>query len=148
AWLYGAHGPNFVRTMIKLEHQRPTVDVVDDQHGQPTWTVDVGRQIIALIHSTAAPGVYHATSSGQTTWFGLAREIFGLLGADPARGRPIPSRGVSRPGAGRAARRGGAAAAAAAPPRLQRAWSRRLGRDPGTSRAAHRRVADGAASRP
>src|SRR4029077_3311241 len=35
AWLYGAHGPNFVRTMIKLEDQRPTVDVVDDQHGQP-----------------------------------------------------------------------------------------------------------------
>jgi dTDP-4-dehydrorhamnose reductase len=97
AWLYGAHGPNFVRTMIKLEDQRPTVDVVDDQHGQPTWTVDVGRQIIALIHSTAAPGIYHATSSGQTTWFGLAREIFGLLGADPARVRPIPSGALSRP---------------------------------------------------
>ena len=83
--------------MIKLEDQRPTVDVVDDQHGQPTWTVDVGRQIIALIHSTAAPGIYHATSSGQTTWFGLAREIFGLLGADPARVRPIPSSALSRP---------------------------------------------------
>ena len=51
AWLYGAHGPNFVRTMIKLEGQRPTVDVVDDQHGQPTWTADVARQIIALVHS-------------------------------------------------------------------------------------------------
>ena len=97
AWLYGAHGTNFVRTMIKLEGQRPTVDVVDDQHGQPTWTVDVARQIIALVHSTAAPGIYHATSSGQTTWFGLAREIFGLLGADPARVRPIPSSALPRP---------------------------------------------------
>ena len=97
AWLYGAHGPSFVRTMIKLENQRPTVDVVDDQHGQPTWTADVARQIIALIHSTAAPGVYHATSSGQTTWFGLAREVFGLLGADPARVRPIPSSAMPRP---------------------------------------------------
>ena len=97
AWLYGAHGPNFVRTMINLESQRPTVDVVDDQYGQPTWTVDVGRQIIALVHSTAAPGIYHATSSGQTTWFGLAREIFSLLGADPARVRPIPSSALSRP---------------------------------------------------
>ena len=96
-WLYGAHGPNFVRTMIKLEGQRPTVDVVDDQHGQPTWTVDVGRQIVALVHSTAAPGIYHATSSGQTTWFGLAREIFSLLGADPARVRPVPSSAMSRP---------------------------------------------------
>ena len=97
AWLYGAHGPSFAGTMIKLEDQRPTVDVVDDQHGQPTWTVDVARQIVALVHSTAAPGIYHATSSGQTTWFGLAREIFGLLGADPARVRPIPSSALSRP---------------------------------------------------
>jgi len=97
AWLYGAHGPSFTGTMIRLESERPTVDVVDDQHGQPTWTVDVARQIIALARSTAAPGIYHATSSGQTTWFGLAREIFGLLGADPARVRPIPSSALPRP---------------------------------------------------
>ncbi len=97
AWLYGAHGPNFVRTMIKLEGQRPTVDVVDDQYGQPTWTVDVARQIIALVHSAAEPGIYHATSSGQTTWFGLAREIFRLLGADPSRVQPIPSSALLRP---------------------------------------------------
>ena len=97
AWLYGAHGPSFVRTMIKLQDQRPAVEVVDDQHGQPTWTVDVAAQIIALVHSAAVPGVYHATSSGQTTWFGLAREIFSLLGADPARVRPIPSSALPRP---------------------------------------------------
>ena len=97
AWLYGAHGSNFIRTMIRLEAQRPTVDVVDDQHGQPTWTVDVAQQIIALAHSTAGPGIYHATSSGQTTWFGLAREIFGLLGADLARVRPVPTSTLSRP---------------------------------------------------
>jgi dTDP-4-dehydrorhamnose reductase len=48
AWLYGAHGPNFVSTMIRLERERPTVSVVDDQRGQPTWTVDVAGQIIAL----------------------------------------------------------------------------------------------------
>jgi dTDP-4-dehydrorhamnose reductase len=97
AWLYGAHGGNFVRTMIKLEDQRPAVDVVDDQHGQPTWTADVAGQIIALIHAAAPPGIYHATSSGQTTWFGLAREIFGLLGADQARVRPVTSSTLSRP---------------------------------------------------
>ncbi len=83
--------------MIKLEGQRPMVDVVDDQQGQPTWTADVARQITALIHSTAPPGIYHATSSGQTTWFALAREIFGLLGADPARVRPVPSSALARP---------------------------------------------------
>src|ERR1700761_3054063 len=88
AWLYGAHGPSFVGTMIKLEDQRPTVDVVDDQHGQPTWTVDVAAQIIALAQSDSPCGIYHATSSGQTTWFELAREVFGLLGADSDRVRP------------------------------------------------------------
>ena len=97
AWLYGAHGSNFVRTMIRLERERPTVDVVDDQRGQPTWTVDVGRQIIALARSQADAGVYHATSSGEATWFQLAREVFGLLGADPARVRPTSSEAYVRP---------------------------------------------------
>jgi len=97
AWLYGAHGSNFVRTMIKLADQRPAVDVVDDQYGQPTWTADVARQIIALIKAAAPAGIYHATSSGQTTWFGLAREIFRLLGADPDRVRPVASSELSRP---------------------------------------------------
>jgi dTDP-4-dehydrorhamnose reductase len=97
AWLYGAHGPNFVTTMIGLEHTRPTVDVVADQRGQPTWTVDVADQIIALIRSGAAAGIYHATSSGETTWFGLAQEVFRLLGADPARVRATTSSAYPRP---------------------------------------------------
>ncbi len=97
AWLYGAHGPSFVRTMIRLERERPDIDVVDDQRGQPTWTVDVADQIIALIRSGAGAGVYHATSSGETTWFGLAREIFRLLGADPARIRATTSSAQARP---------------------------------------------------
>jgi dTDP-4-dehydrorhamnose reductase len=99
AWLYGAHGPNFVRTMIGLERRRETVDVVDDQHGQPTWTMDVAGQVIALGRSRAPAGVYHATSSGETTWFGFAREIFRLLGADTARVRPVSSGAYPRPAA-------------------------------------------------
>ena len=98
AWLYGAHGPNFVRTMIRLEDERPSVDVVDDQRGQPTWTVDVADQIITLVRSGAPGGVYHATSSGDTTWFGFAGEIFRLLGADPARVRPTTSERLRPPG--------------------------------------------------
>ena len=97
AWLYGAHGPNFVRTMIRLERQRPVVDVVDDQRGQPTWTMDVAGRIVALVRSGAPAGVYHATSSGETTWYGLAREVFRLLGADPDRVRPTESAALSRP---------------------------------------------------
>ncbi|WP_240802421.1 dTDP-4-dehydrorhamnose reductase [Streptomyces sp. A0642] len=101
AWLYGAGGANFVRTMIRLEGVKDTVDVVDDQHGQPTWTVDLADRLVRLGHAaldgTAPAGVYHGTSGGGTTWFGFAREIFRLLGADPARVRPTTSAAFARP---------------------------------------------------
>jgi dTDP-4-dehydrorhamnose reductase len=97
AWLYGAHGGNFVATMIGLAARQPAVTVVDDQHGQPTSTRTVAERIAALVAADAPAGVYHATCSGQTTWFGLAREIFALLGADPDRVTPIPSSQLSRP---------------------------------------------------
>jgi dTDP-4-dehydrorhamnose reductase len=97
AWLYGAYGPNFVRSMINLECERAVVHVVDDQHGQPTWTLDVVGQIKALVRAQAPAGIYHATSSGETTWFGLAREVFTLLGADPSRVKPTTSSHYPRP---------------------------------------------------
>ena len=78
AWLYGAHGKNFVKTMLRLAAGGVSPGVVADQHGQPTWTADVAAQVCALVDADAAPGVYHATSSGQTTWYGFAAEIFAL----------------------------------------------------------------------
>jgi len=97
AWLYGAHGPNFVRTMAGLAGERETVSVVDDQVGQPTWTVDVARAIVRLVESEAPFGSYHATSSGETTWFGFARAIFTGLGLDPARVQPTTTDAFPRP---------------------------------------------------
>ncbi|MFI8005795.1 dTDP-4-dehydrorhamnose reductase [Streptomyces sp. NPDC086010] len=101
AWLYGAGGGNFVRTMIRLEGVKDTLDVVDDQRGQPTWTVDLADRLVLLGQSalagTAPAGVYHGTSAGDTTWFGLTREIFRLLGADPERVRPTTSEAFVRP---------------------------------------------------
>jgi dTDP-4-dehydrorhamnose reductase len=97
AWLYGAHGPNFVRTMIRRAGEGAGVQVVDDQRGQPTWTVDVAQQIVALIRAGAEPGVYHATSTGATTWYGLAREVFRLIGADPGRVSPVTTAAYPRP---------------------------------------------------
>lgn len=85
AWLYGENGPNFVRTMARLEAERQFVDVVDDQHGQPTWTRDLAERIVALVQADTPAGTYHACASGRTSWHGLAREVFQLLGADPAR---------------------------------------------------------------
>ncbi|WSQ46502.1 dTDP-4-dehydrorhamnose reductase [Streptomyces sp. NBC_01220] len=101
AWLYGAGGANFVRTMIRLEGVKDTLDVVDDQRGQPTWTVDLAARLVRLgqaaLDGTAPAGVYHGTSAGGTTWCGFTREIFRLLGADPARVRPTTSDAYPRP---------------------------------------------------
>ncbi|WP_328889071.1 dTDP-4-dehydrorhamnose reductase [Streptomyces sp. NBC_00316] len=101
AWLYGAGGPNFVRTMIKLEAVKDTLDVVDDQRGQPTWTADLADRLVRLgqaaLAGTAPAGIYHGTSGGETTWFGFTREIFRLLGAEPARVRATTSDAFVRP---------------------------------------------------
>ena len=51
AWLYGVHGANFVKTMLALEATKPEISVVDDQRGQPTWSRDLARQIVALVGS-------------------------------------------------------------------------------------------------
>jgi dTDP-4-dehydrorhamnose reductase len=103
-WLYGAGGANFVRTMIRLEHTRDTIDVVNDQYGQPTWTADLADRLVALGSTTltghpAPSGVYHGTSAGRTTWYELARAVFTLLGADPDRIRPVTTAGLARPAA-------------------------------------------------
>jgi dTDP-4-dehydrorhamnose reductase len=97
SWLYGAHGPNFVRAMTGLERRQQFVDVVADQRGQPTWAVDVADQIVALARVAPRAGVYHATSSGEATWHELAVEVFRLLGADPARVRATTSAAFPRP---------------------------------------------------
>ncbi|MDQ1585197.1 MAG: dTDP-4-dehydrorhamnose reductase [Actinomycetota bacterium] len=97
AWLYGEQGNNFVRTMLRLEQERDVLDVVDDQKGQPTWTCDVAAQIVALVNAQAAPGIYHGTSSGEVTWFGLARAVFASIGADPARVHPSTTDRFPRP---------------------------------------------------
>jgi len=97
AWLYGAHGKNFVKTMLRLARGGVAPGVVADQYGQPTWTADVAAKICDLVGSAAPAGIYHATSSGQTTWFGLAEEIFRLhhdleiQDRDAERGRLTPS---------------------------------------------------------
>src|SRR4051794_15740558 len=69
AWLYGECGPSFVRTMARLESERPFVEVVDDQFGQPTWTRDLATRIVDLVAADVPAGVYHACAGGQTTWF-------------------------------------------------------------------------------
>lgn len=97
AWLYGAGGPNFVTTMLRLAGERETLDVVDDQHGQPTWTRDLADLIVRMVAADAPTGIYHGTSSGETTWHGLARAVFETRGLDPERVRPTTTDTFPRP---------------------------------------------------
>jgi len=84
AWLYGMEGRNFLTSMIRLGTEREELSIVDDQRGSPTWTEDAAAAIITILRSILAGnppapwGTYHLTGGGETTWFGFAREIFGL----------------------------------------------------------------------
>jgi dTDP-4-dehydrorhamnose reductase len=102
AWVYGAVGNNFVKTMAKLEGQRDTLSVVDDQRGTPTWSADLAAGLLDLAGAIAenrapAQRVLHRTGAGETTWFGLARAVFEELGADPERVRPCTTEDFPRP---------------------------------------------------
>lgn len=96
SWLYGQYGSSFVGTIARLERERDTIDVVNDQRGQPTWTGDVASRIVSLIESGVGSGVWHATNAGSTTWHGLARAVFEEVGADPERIRPVASAAFPR----------------------------------------------------
>lgn len=97
AWLYGAGGPNFAGTMLKLAAQRDQLAVVDDQVGQPTWTLDLAKKIVELVDAGAPFGTYHGTNSGQGSWFDFARAVFAGAGLDPERVLPTDSSSFQRP---------------------------------------------------
>jgi dTDP-4-dehydrorhamnose reductase len=97
AWLYGEHGPNFPRTMLRLAQSNDSVKVVTDQVGQPTWTKDLAGWIRLLVNSDIQAGVFHGTNSGQTSWFEFAREVYRLGGLDPERIQPTTSDEFPRP---------------------------------------------------
>lgn len=73
AWLYGAHGNNFLKTMLRLTLQNPGKEfkVVNDQWGSPTWSSTLARQIRAVADGQT-PGIFHASSEGYCSWFDLA----------------------------------------------------------------------------
>lgn len=97
AWLYGQHGPNFAATMLRLAASHPEVTVVTDQVGQPTWTMDLARQIVTLVDSDAPAGIYHGTNSGEGSWFDFARAVFAEAGLDASRVKPTDSSAFVRP---------------------------------------------------
>ncbi len=76
SWLFAAHGHNFVRTILGLAGRQPTLNVIDDQHGRPTYCPDLARMTFDMV-DRGAQGIYHAANDGHCTWFDLATAIVG-----------------------------------------------------------------------
>jgi dTDP-4-dehydrorhamnose reductase len=81
AWLYGFHGNNFLKTMLRLALEDPKreIKVVNDQFGSPTWAYRLALQIDRLIDAHGR-GTYHATSEGYCTWYELAEAFLKKMG--------------------------------------------------------------------
>ncbi len=81
SWLYGVHGNNFVKTMLRLGREREELCVVDDQHGCPTFAADLAEAILTIASliekgEDISWGTYHYCGAGSTTWYGFASKIF------------------------------------------------------------------------
>ena len=95
SWLYGVGGKCFSDTILKFAATRPTLDVVNDQRGSPTYTVDLARVILTLCAKNAH-GIVHASNNGNCTWFDFARQIIKSAGLK-AEVRPVSSAQMARP---------------------------------------------------
>ena len=92
AWLYGPYGRNFSKTILKKAlTSKDSINVVNDQIGQPTTTKSLAEQIFKVAKQKIPSGTYHATNTGQASWWDFAREIFELAGEDVERVRPSTS---------------------------------------------------------
>src|SRR6201995_3665994 len=93
SWVYGAHGKNFLRTMLRLGAERPELRVVDDQIGAPTSAAAIAEATAHLVDSGPnTPGIYHMTAAGSTSWYGFACAILGAaMGPRGPRMQPIPA---------------------------------------------------------
>ena len=83
SWLYGIHGANFLKTILKVVLRKPqgSVRVVDDQFGCPTWAHQLAHQIAAIIDA-GATGILHASGQGFCTWYDLANVFLSEMGVD------------------------------------------------------------------
>jgi len=79
SWVYGLHGGNFLKSILKSATQSTSINVVNDQYGSPTWSRNLAEAtaqiIIHNIYSERTVGIYHITSSGKTTWYHFAKKI-------------------------------------------------------------------------
>jgi len=77
AWVYGLHGSNFIRTVLRLTRQNGAMRVVSDQRGSPSWARDLAAASLHLVE-VGLPGTYHLTNDGECSWYELARVVVEL----------------------------------------------------------------------
>jgi dTDP-4-dehydrorhamnose reductase len=95
SWVFGVDGKCFPDTILKLAQTREQLEVVDDQRGSPTYTVDLARTIIQLCRK-GATGIVHATNRGNCTWYDFAGAIVAAAHL-PVRVQPTSSEKLVRP---------------------------------------------------
>lgn len=99
SWVYSQFGHNFVKTMLRLGAERPTLRVVFDQMGTPTYAVDLAQALLQILQTTdlePAPGIYHYSNEGVTSWYDFAHQIMHLRGL-PCTVSPIESKDYPTP---------------------------------------------------
>ncbi|MCT4686664.1 dTDP-4-dehydrorhamnose reductase [Vallitalea sp.] len=95
SWLYGQHGNNFVKTMLKLSKKNDTLNVVNDQIGTPTYTVDLIK-VIAMLIKTDNYGIYHVSNEGECSWYDFTNKILQLTN-NKTKVFPIDSEQLNKP---------------------------------------------------
>ena len=89
AWLYSTFGNNFVKTMIRLGHEKAELGVIFDQIGTPTYARDLARAIMAAINKDIVPGIYHFSNEGVISWYDFTKAIHRIAGITTCHVRPL-----------------------------------------------------------
>lgn len=90
AWVYAAHGKNFLRTMLRLAAERDALRVVADQTGTPTSAALIADVTALALVKPALSGIRHLTATGETTWHGFAEAIVAGAHARGLLARTVP----------------------------------------------------------
>ncbi len=96
SWVCGFHGPNMVKTILRLAAEHPTLSFVDDQRGHPTFAPDLAAVIRTLVLEQR-PGLFHVTNQGAVSWYEFARVVLESAGLDPDRVQPVATADLQPP---------------------------------------------------
>lgn len=89
AWVYSSYGKNFVKTMIKLGKEKPSLGVIFDQIGSPTYARDLAKTIIIIVNQGIIPGIYNFSNEGVISWYDFTKHIHQLANITSCKVVPI-----------------------------------------------------------